>query len=188
MKKLLICSIIASFVFCFSSLANAQMKDSGPYIGLGLAYAKETFDTDDLRGATSSATVDDTWGFNIVAGYTFVKYFAIEANFNWYDSFKLDTNLGSSDIDIWTVMLNGKVMYPLFENRLVPYAKAGIGWMYASMDSGNDNNIAWDFGGGIDYYITPNISVGLDIKYVIGTADLDDIEYYVGSIVAAYHF
>jgi opacity protein-like surface antigen len=188
MKRLIPCTIVIALVFCLCQVATAQIKNSGPYIGGGIGYAWETMNTDELDKVADRVTVNDAWGFNLFAGYRFYEYLAVETNFNWYDSFEIDTNLGSGDLDIITLMLDAKVMYPLFDKRIVPYARIGLGWMFASLDAGDEDNLAWNFGGGIDYFITPNISIGLDAKYVMGTADLDDIEYLVGSINAAYHF
>jgi len=36
--------------------------------------------------------------------------------------------------------------------------------------------------------VTDQFSLGLDGKYVVGTGDLEAIEYFVGTINAAFHF
>ena len=52
----------------------------------------------------------------------------------------------------------------------------------------SDSDAAINLGGGLDYYVTDQFSLGLDGKYVAGTGDLDAIEYFVGTINAAFHF
>jgi hypothetical protein len=52
----------------------------------------------------------------------------------------------------------------------------------------SDSDAAINFGGGFDYYVNDQVSLGLDGKYVWGTGDLEAIEYFVGTINAAFHF
>jgi hypothetical protein len=85
-------------------------------------------------------------------------------------------------------MLDAKVMLPLFENKLVPYLRLGGGYMYTELEDEDEDDFAWNFGGGFGFFITKNVSLGLDLKYVLGTGDLDKIEYYVGSMIIGFHF
>ena len=62
-------------------------------------------------------------------------------------------------------------------------AKASAGSFETS-----DSDAAINLGGGLDYYVTDQFSLGLDGKYVGGTGDLEAIEYFVGTINAAFHF
>jgi hypothetical protein len=52
----------------------------------------------------------------------------------------------------------------------------------------SDSDAAINLGGGLDFYITDQFSLGLDGKYVGGTGELEAIEYFVGTINAAFHF
>ena len=56
-----------------------------------------------------------------------------------------------------------------------------------SLDASNED-FAFNLGSGLDYYVTDQVSIGLDGKYVVGTGDLDAVEYFVGTINAAFHF
>jgi len=188
MKRKFVYVAVAALLFCFGSSAQAQMADTGLFVGGGLSYAWEDFDTNDLEDAVGNVSIDDAWGFNLYAGYRFMKYFSLEANYNWYDSFQLDTKYYDSvDLDVWTLMLDAKFLYSL-ENGFVPYLRLGGGYMDAEVDNENDNDFAWNIGIGVDYYFTPEISMGLDGKYVIGTGDVDDINYFTGSVLVGFHF
>jgi len=166
----------------FTINAEAEVKEKGFYLGGGVAYAWENFD--------GGFNFDDAWGLNAFAGYRFMRHIALEGNFNWYDDFESDSF--NVDVEIWTLMVDAKGMYPVYNDRLVPYLRAGVGYMDAEADAGafdaDDEDFAINFGGGLDYYVTDQISLGLDGKYVWGTGDLDDIEYFVGTINAAFHF
>ena len=175
----------------FSSDTQAQMKDTGVFIGGGVSYAWNNFDTDDLEKVAGNISTDDAWGFNLFAGYRFIKYFSLEANHNWYDSFKIDTdNFGSLDLNVYTLILDAKAMYPFFENKLVPYVRLGGGLMHAELENEDKDGFAGNVGAGIDYFINQNISIGIDGKYVWGAIEFNDvqIEYLVGSFVIGFHF
>ena len=182
MKKFLILCATIMVVFALSINAEADPADTGFYLGGGVAHAWENFDGD--------FDFDDAWGLNAFAGYRFMRYIALEGNFNWYDDFESGST--NADVEIWTLMLDLKAMYPVYNDRLVPYLRAGGGYMDAkasagSLDASNED-FAFNFGGGLDYYVTDQVSIGLDGKYVVGTGDLDAVEYFVGTINAAFHF
>ena len=182
MKKFLILCATIMVVFALSINAEADPADTGFYLGGGVAHAWENFDGD--------FDFDDAWGLNAFAGYRFMRYIALEGNFNWYDDF--ESNSTNADVEIWTLMLDLKAMYPVYNDRLVPYLRVGGGYMDAkasagSLDASNED-FAFNFGGGLDYYVTDQVSIGLDGKYVVGTGDLDAVEYFVGTINAAFHF
>jgi opacity protein-like surface antigen len=190
MRKYSACLAFVAVLICLSSGAQAQMKDAGAFIGGGLSYAWHNLDTNDLEKVFGDISIDDTWGFNLFAGYRFIKYFSLEANHNWYDSFKIDTDFGSFDLNVFTLMLDAKAMYPLFQDRLVPYVRLGGGLMHAELENEDEDGLAWNIGAGMDYFINPNISIGIDGKYVWGSVELNDvqIEYFVGSLVVGFHF
>ena len=182
MKKFLILCATIMVVFALSINAEADPADTGFYLGGGVAYAWENFD--------GEFDFDDAWGINAFAGYRFMRYIALEGNFNWYDDFESDST--NADVEIWTLMLDIKAMYPVYNDRLVPYLRVGGGYMDAkasagSLDASNED-FAFNLGGGLDYYVTDQVSIGLDGKYVVGTGDLDAVEYFVGTINAAFHF
>lgn len=181
---------VAVLVFCFTSGAQAQMRDTGLFIGAGVGYAWEDFEKDfDADGRLKgSRKIDDSWGFNLFGGYRFMKYLSFEGNFTIYNGFDVKTSSGTDDLDIWTLMLDTKLMYPVFDQKLVPYLRLGGGFMNAEVESFDENELAWNIGGGVDFFVTPSVSLGVDCKYVQGTGDLDDIQYVVGSAGIAFHF
>ena len=183
MKKFFTLLAVLLVFFTFTINAEAEVKEKGFYLGGGVSYALENFDVGEFG-------FDNAWGLNAFAGYRLMRYIAFEGNFNWYDDFTLDP-LGV-DIQIWTLMLDVKAMYPVYNDRLVPYLRAGVGYMdkEGSVDSfqSNDTDAAINLGGGLDYYVTDQFSLGIDGKYVGGTGDLETIEYFVGTINAAFHF
>ena len=183
MKKYLTLLAALLLIFKFTINAEAEVKEKGFYLGGGVAYAWENFDVGGFG-------FDDAWGLNAFAGYRLMRYIAFEGNFNWYDDFTLDSY--DADLQIWTLMLDVKAMYPVYNDRLVPYLRAGVGYMDKEASAGSfkssDSDAAINLGGGLDFYVTDRFSLGLDGKYVWGTGDLEAIEYFVGTINAAFHF
>jgi outer membrane autotransporter protein len=87
-------------------------------------------------------------------------------------------------------MVDAKGMYPI--GGFVPYIQVGAGWMWAKTEVRHDGNntnddFAWNIGLGLEHYLTPNVSLGLDHKYVIGTGDVDDLRYHQTTLRLTYH-
>jgi opacity protein-like surface antigen len=183
MKKFLTLLAALLVVFTFTINVEAEVKEKGFYLGGGVAYAWENFDD-------GRSSFHDAWGLNAFAGYRLMRYIAFEGNFNWYDDITLDSY--DADLQIWTLMLDVKAMYPVYYDRLVPYLGAGAGYMDKEASAGSfdssDSDAAINLGGGLDFYVTSQFSLGLDGKYVWGTGDLEAIEYFVGTINVAFHF
>jgi opacity protein-like surface antigen len=177
-----------------SSSINAETgpAETGFYFGGGGSYAWENFDTDVFEDFGINVDIDDSWGLNAFAGYRIMRYLAVEGNFNWYDDFDAQALDVDFQIKIWTLMLDLKGMYPVYNDRLVPYLRLGGGYMDAEAEIGSNSEKEEDFGinlgAGIDYFATDQVSIGLDGKYVWGTGDLDELEYFVGTLNVAYHF
>lgn len=196
MKKYIVLIGTVMVLFALSIHAEADPADTQFYIGGGASYAWENFDTDNLEDANINVDVDDAWGINLFGGYRFTRNLALEGNFNWYDDFDLDATRGAirvnAEVKIWTLMVDLKAMYPTYDDKLVPYLRIGGGIMDAEIDVGtiddDESDFAWNLGGGLDYFVNDQISLGLDAKYVWGTGDLDELEYFVGTASVSYHF
>jgi opacity protein-like surface antigen len=192
MKKCIVMLVAVMVILTLSLDAEAGPAETGFYIGGGASYAWENFDTDDIEDMGFNVSVDDAWGLNAFAGYRLMRHLAFEGNFNWYDDFDMDVNGFDFEVKIWTLMLDLKTMFPVYNDKLVPYIRFGGGYMDAEIDAGSidddESDFAWNLGGGIDFFATDRISLGLDGKYVWGTGDLDELEYFVGSALVAFHF
>ena len=64
----------------------------------------------------------------------------------------------------------------ILTGRWQPFVVAGLGWASVTEDpgAGKESAFAFRIGGGLDYMITRNVSVGLDASYVVVAKDLDD--------------
>lgn len=169
-----------------STPAKTMVPDEGFYVGVGGSYSWEDFEN------TDGLDVDNAGGFGFHGGYQIIKYLALEANYDWHANFDLEDNgtkLGSVS-DLQTLMVDAKGMYPI--GRFVPYVQIGVGWMWATLEvrhdgENSDNDLAWNIGFGLEHYFTPNVSLGVDHKYVMGTGDVDGLRYHQTELRLTYH-
>jgi opacity protein-like surface antigen len=198
MRKLFISSVLVA-VLSFSTLVYAQGAGStGYYIGIGGSYAFENFDADD----DIDLDFDDTWGLNVKAGYRFSEQLALEFNFDYLSEFEADTRVrmfvpAEAELQIITYMIVGKFWPWLSPGAVKPFFDVGIGFMDADLDiEVLEIDVGWEsetdlcakLGGGVDFFIAPNVSIGAEGSYVWGFGDLDEIEYFNLTLGIAYHF
>ena len=148
----------------------------GPYIGVGGQYAIELFD--DME----NYTVGNSGGFQVNAGYRVIPNLAVEARYEHYNEFDLDTD---GHMNGWSVTANAKAF--ALTGRFQPYALVGLGYLSMEKDRMNpgstyesdDAAFAMRFGGGMDAYITENISMGPEIAYVlpISADNIDNLDF-----------
>ena len=164
----------------------------GIYVGIGGSYALQNFQT------YGSNSYDNAGGFNLKAGYKQSKSSATELALDYFPEFKwthprdfLTSASGavSEKVRVFTVMLAQKLSIP--NETFRPYLIGGIGYMSANSDSGStlgspdSSGFCYKGGLGVDYFITGNISLGLEGSYVFGTGDVRYSNFTAG---ATYHF
>lgn len=151
----------------------------GFYLGLGPSFFAENFEGDIGRLGAS-----DTWGFHARAGYRFLDFLAVEGLYEYANDFGEDldeANRYTLQTNVFTA--NVKAIAPL--GRFQPYLGGGVGFMRPQQSrtgifrafDWNEFAFAGRVNGGLDFYITPQISVGADANWVIPTDDLEDLEY-----------
>lgn len=160
--------------------ADDQYGRSGPFLGIGVDYSFE-----DFSGGASSPAPDDSWGYDIDAGYRFNEYFALQIG--WQDFVSFDD--GGDDVRFWMVGLDAK-FYP-FHGMVQPYLLAGAGYSDAD-DSrgGNDDGygFAGRFGAGFDFYLTRNWALNTEVGYVLPSGDAGDYASIPLSFGVLYRF
>ena len=91
---------------------------------------------------------------------------------------------GNSEYSVFPVVVQPKVHVPTSNPRLDPWLLAGVGVEFVEVSDrppvpvdGTGQAVIGVFGAGIDYFITPNVSLGLETKYTISrghTLTIDD--------------
>lgn len=106
------------------------------------------------------------------------KYFGIELALDSYE-----VKVGEvAEMSVLGLVPQARLRYPLYDNRLVPYLLAGVGLAVTQANDAraqvdwvggkNDVLAMGSVGGGIDYFVADNLSVGLEGKY-LASGDLD---------------
>ncbi|MBO0346904.1 outer membrane protein [Roseibium limicola] len=143
----------------------------------------------DLRYERES--IDDTWMIGVGVGYQFNDYFRSDLTLDYEAKATArgyavcgtcSTNFSEerTDLDIWTVMLNGYVDLGTWYN-LTPYVGAGVGASYirasntisinpgstaATYDKDNGEfNFAWALMAGASYAVNQNLSIDAGYQY-----------------------
>ena len=77
----------------------------------------------------------------------------------------------------WTVLVQGRWRYRLLDDRLTPYALAGLGVRIAEVESkASDSQLTFGssmaftgaIGTGVEYFVMNNVSLGMELKYIVG--------------------
>ncbi|MBU2712625.1 outer membrane beta-barrel protein [Zooshikella harenae] len=217
MKKAVLAVALAStFVapaFAESSINPLKDEKSGFYLGLGLGSADYNDAYDNLKdeydgfmsGTTSYTTRDMAW--KVFGGYRVNKYFALEANY---------TSLGNPDADFTNTSgtyrdeieneikgygIKAVGLYPINNNFEVLASVGTFKWKVEEDEENNrfgpssetEKGTSLTYGLGANYYLTDNISVGLNWERINDVGDKDnlffgenDIDTY--TISAQYNF
>ena len=148
---------------------------TGAYLGAGLALGWENYDGAPLDFDTGVGF--DAWG-----GYRFHPNFAGELELEYVDR----VNLGPIDTSLLT--FTGNLKAYLTRGRVQPFALVGIGVTRVGAGPVSESSFGARFGGGIDFYICENVSLGATASYVLATRDIDGLDYVSLVMGAQYRF
>ena len=194
--------LTAAFVLLLATSGSAQdaYDRDGFYVGLAGTYAIERFEDDTEKafravfGPPVSASIDNSLGAIANIGYRFDRHYSVEVEAEWLHGFVGDISVpgsGSGTVaEITTepevITCNGKGY--LLTGRYQPFFLLGLGVMTAKREvrdtlglgfseSSRFIDVTMRFGGGLDFYATENIVLGLRLDYVLPFVDLDGLNY-----------
>ena len=185
-------AVVAVLMLPFAS--QADEKHGRFFAGAGVNYVIERFDDGDLKDFPGNSSIDNSWGFSVFGGYWWIKHLAVEGTFNAYADFDGQTAANADfDVSIWTAMLDVRVFSPsLWQDRIYPYIRVGGGWMDVELDgnsvNSDDSDFAYNVGLGVDFFVAPQVSLGIDGKHVWGTGDVSEFNFVTFALRVAYHF
>lgn len=199
MRKHVLFEIVLVAVFFSTPLFAEQIDAKRFYGGMGGSYALEDF---------KGGGFDDTWGVNIKFGYNLHPMADIEFDFDYLDEFEEVEGFpaqgiavdGTAEVEVRTYMVALKGYFPIPNDKVRLSVVVGGGFMTANSDfpidfDGDSNSDAIDetdpcakVGIGIDFFASPEISIGIESNYTLGFFDVEDIRYFHIIVGAAYHF
>jgi len=165
------------------------------YFGGGFNYAFENFDNE-----LSEVNWDNTWGFDIKAGYFICDYFALEAMFQYLNDFEYKESGWiyyypyyyaydyKATVSGYNFTINGKGFIPL-ESIVRPYGVLGLGYAHGELEekgtilgetvtiSDKDSGLFGRIGAGLDIFLSKQFALEGEISYNMGFGDIDNIRY-----------
>lgn len=176
---------------------EADYARLGRYAGGGLALGFDAF----KGGGASQEDFSTAVGVDAWVGYRLLSNVAIEAQFEVLGRF----DEGSTKTSVLTFMGNIKGFF--FTGRIQPYGVVGVGGVHVRPDKlrfGNGNcslpgskstgckdsgtGFAARIGAGVDYWLTPQISLGASYSYVLTTGGAKGRDYQNLVMAAQYRF
>jgi opacity protein-like surface antigen len=193
---------IVSLCFVFSLLTFTQVNaENDPYyFGLSIGPAFEQLDetkASEHFNRTTSLNFDNSFGFQLRAGYVKNKYLTGEAILEYIFPFDADNARESVEFDVLHIAIQSKLTIQQ-SGPVLPYALIGLGLMNAQMKSKinfdnssiqeNEWGLSTKLGAGIDIYITPNIFSHLELNWTKGLGNVDHIQYPAFMLGGNYRF
>ncbi len=183
----------------------------GWLVGGALAYAVETYESGlqsslrDDSGSDVNLSLRNSFGFKGRGGYRCHRYVSAELQVEWFDKFEgkifLDGlgQVGTVDVEPIAITVNARAYLPIRNDRIQPFALFGAGLvtirtkvrntMNPDMHSDSrDTEFAIRFGGGVDFYATPNIVLTFETDYLQAFYALDDFDYVSIGLGVQYRF
>ena len=155
----------------------------GLYVGAMGTYAFENFYVSDRGYFSDPDGYDNSFGFNVRAGYRAQDHFAAEFQYEYVNGFD------RAETSIRTHVFTANAKVPLTTGRFQPFLGYGLGLMSASQGGASELNFAMRASGGIDIYINNNWMVQLESSYVFPIGDVRGLDYVTaGFLGIAYRF
>jgi hypothetical protein len=120
-------------------------------------------------------------GFNLGAGLRVRRHVGLDLALEFIPSFEA-RSFSPADIDTTLITINGRWYLPGLglglSDRIQPYALTGAGILIADTRiTPLQSDFAARLGGGIDYWLTSALALGLNATYVLTTGDVDGLDY-----------
>lgn len=151
-------ALVATARGCSSDVsAESEFARDGAYVGIGGSYGIEAFNFDGTTG--------NSGGVTLRTGYRCHPNVGAELQAEYFTGFDAEDPLITPEVDSWVLTANSR-LYPLtslLPGRIQPYLLAGIGAMNADSETG----LTMRFGGGLDVYATPHLSLTAGVSYLV---------------------
>lgn len=159
MKKLLLVGALALFAAVNAQTEKGNWMVSGKSeIAFNSTNAKVKYDGNEI-----SETKTSTFTFTPAASYFVINNLAFGLGLSYNHS-----KTGDSKSDTFTVIPQATYFFPV-AGEVKPYVEAGVGYATNKTTEGSEdyklNGLAYGFGGGVAYFVTPNVAFNLGLNY-----------------------
>ncbi len=166
MKKLLFLAILALML-----IASPAMAREGFYLGGYIPINSISGSSSDLNGDDFINSLDTGAGLGLRLGYGFNRYFAIQGSI-----FVTRHNSSFTGIteDFTGAELDAKINFPLTGQNFEPYVLLGVGSYELGDSFGSFKGVGTQAGVGIDFYLSPELSLNTGVTWTRITFDSND--------------
>lgn len=194
MKKAIIVGAIALLPLTVQAESYDIM--SGMQFGAQFGYSYQHYDKSWLlkkAGFTSVGSVDNRgYAGRLMIGYAWNNYFALQGGWLFMNEVRYKNINGTSDRNLEQEVgdLTGKISLPIEYVGL--YIKPGLGYLHlkefrvGTSKVHSDSEIVPLVGGGIDFYLTQNVTINTEFDHYFTVNDFKAIDYY--GVGATYQF
>ncbi|MCQ4034479.1 porin family protein [Kaistella montana] len=159
MKKLLLVGALALFAAVNAQTEKGNWMVSGKSeIAFNSTNAKVKFQGNEVSDVKTS-----TFAFTPAASYFVINNLAVGLGLSYNHS-----KTGDSKSDTFTVIPQTTYFFPV-AGEVKPYVEAGIGYATNKTTEGGEdfklNGLAYGFGAGVAYFVTPNVAFNLGLNY-----------------------
>ena len=188
MKKSMILSLIAVYVLSISSLVLAEDLTGKSTVGVDLSYFScEGWENDewDQAGLMVEAKYRYFINENIALGGS-VGYWSSSDELDLSDPF-LGTMTMKRTLTIIPILVNAEYFFSLDNDKLKPYVGLSLGLFNSTAEAEMEmfgvsastdesaSPIGFRLGGGVEYQVSPKVSLSGNLKYQILSIDFEDV-------------
>lgn len=156
---------------------------------VGLRYGQSLYTT---RRISPLLRVTENRGndaYNALVGVDLSRYLGLELALNYLEGDITGGGFGKlGEQTVYTIVPQMRLRYPLRDGRLVPYVVGGVGWGMSEFSDGTfealnrpdavvpvgrESALAGTLGAGIEYFLAPNLSLDLEVKYLFFSAETE---------------
>ncbi|MCA9514868.1 MAG: outer membrane beta-barrel protein [Myxococcales bacterium] len=119
-------------------------------------------------------------GFELMLGWRPISAFALDMSL-WLSFHDANRDYSSANATLGALSVDGRFFLTDWNQRLQPYLQVGIGAYAMESDAFYSDSLGgpgFNLGGGIDFYLTRNISIGGKLLYRGAWVDNTDSSYY----------
>ena len=196
MKKFFVIAILCLIPISFVGAEQTNISlEKHWYFGGGFNYSFENF-----KDEMDIGDWDNTYGFDLKAGYFFSEYFALEAMFQYLDDFE-HSESGviysppyyysyeyDADVSLYNFTINGKGFIPI-KGIVKPYGILGFGYAWgeakqklrigiiSDTNTEKESDLCGRIGAGLDIFLSKQFALEGEVSYFMGFNDLDNARY-----------
>ncbi len=186
-------AVVLAAGFC-SCAAAAPLVGSGGWLFdrdylrgyVGLRYGQSLYADSQISPLVEVADNRGNDAYNALLGLDLSRYLGLEVAVNYLEGDITSDGFGKlGEQTVYTVVPQVRLRYPMWRDRWVPYLVGGVGFGVsefsdgtfeamnrpdAIVPKGRETAMAGTLGGGVEYYLAPNLSLDLEAKYIFFSA------------------